>query len=269
MTGGLGLRLLANVYECVAEPEWHKVEFISDLHLSDATPATFEVWAHYLRTTQADAVFILGDLFEVWIGDDARTPGSFAQRAADVLQEAASLRPMSFMAGNRDFLVGAAMLRDCGVAALPDPTVLDAWGQRILLSHGDELCLSDTEYQRFRRQVRSDAWRLAFLAKPLAERERLARDMRAASEAAKLAKFGGHPASAWADVDTAAAVSWMHAAGSRTLIHGHTHRPGNEVLAPGHTRHVLSDWDVDSAPRRAEALRLTRDGIARIDLLAA
>lgn len=269
MTGGLGLRPLANVYECRAEPGWHCVEFISDLHLSPDTPATFDAWAHYLRTTRADAVFILGDLFEVWIGDDARTEGSFAQRAADVLQEAASLRPMSFMAGNRDFLLGASMLRDCGVVALPDPTLLDAWGQRVLLTHGDELCLSDTAYQQFRREVRSDAWRLAFLAQPLAERERMARSMRDASEAAKRARFGGQPAGAWADVDTAGAVSWMHAAGSRTLIHGHTHRPGSEVLAPGHTRHVLSDWDVDTAPHRAEALRLTRDGITRVDLPAA
>lgn len=268
MHAGLGLRPLANVYECQAEPQWQRVEFVSDLHLSDATPATFELWAHYLRTTQADAVFILGDLFEVWIGDDARAPGSFAQRAADVLQEAASLRPMSFMVGNRDFLVGAAMLRDCGVVALPDPTLLDAWGQRILLSHGDELCLSDTEYQRFRGEVRRDAWRLAFLAKPLAERERLARSMRDASEAAKRAKFSGKPVAEWVDVDAAAAVSWMHASGSRTLIHGHTHRPGSEVLAPGYVRHVLSDWDVDNVPRRAEVLRLTRDGITRIDLLA-
>lgn len=269
MTEAIGLRPLTHVYECRAEPQWHRVEFISDLHLSDATPATFEAWAHYLRSTQADAVFILGDLFEVWIGDDARTPGSFAQRAADVLQEAASLRPISFMAGNRDFLLGTSMLRDCGVAALPDPTVLDAWGQRVLLTHGDELCLADTPYQQFRREVRSDAWRRAFLAQPLVERERIARSMRDASEAAKRARFGGKPAAQWADVDAAGAVSWMHAAGSRALIHGHTHRPGSEVLAPGHTRHVLSDWDVDTPPHRAEALRLTRDGITRIDLLSA
>ncbi len=269
MTDSLGLRPLANVYECRAEPQWQCVEFISDLHLSPATPATFVAWAQYLRTTRADAVFILGDLFEVWIGDDARIRGSFAQHACDVLQEAASLRPMSFMAGNRDFLVGAAMLRDCGVIALPDPTLLDAWGQRVLLTHGDELCLSDTAYQQFRRDVRSDAWRLAFLALPLAERERMARSMRDASQAAQRAKLGGQPVAAWADVDTAGAVSWMHAAGSRTLIHGHTHRPGSEVLAPGHTRHVLSDWDCDAAPRRAQVLRLTRDGITRIDLAVA
>jgi UDP-2,3-diacylglucosamine hydrolase len=267
MSTGPGLRALANVYECQAEPVWHSIEFLSDLHLSDATPRTFEAWAHYLRSTQADAVFILGDLFEVWFGDDARAIGGFAQRAADVLQEAASLRPVSFMAGNRDFLVGAAMLRDCGVVALPDPTVLDAWGQRVLLTHGDELCLADTAYQQFRRDVRSDTWRRAFLAKPLAEREQIARSMRDASETAKRVKFGAKPVADWADVDAAAAVSWMHAAGSRTLIHGHTHRPGSDTLAPGYVRHVLSDWDVDATPHRAEVLRLTRDGLSRVDLL--
>lgn len=267
MSTGPGLRALANVYECQAEPAWHRVEFISDLHLSDATPRTFEAWAHYLRSTQADAVFILGDLFEVWFGDDARATDAFAQRAADVLQEAASLRPVSFMAGNRDFLVGAAMLRDCGVVALSDPTVLDAWGQRVLLTHGDELCLADTAYQQFRRDVRSGAWRQAFLAKPLAEREQIARSMRDASESAKRIKFGAKPVAEWADVDAAAAVSWMHAAGSRTLIHGHTHRPSTETLAPGYVRHVLSDWDLDAAPQRAQVLRLTRDGFSRIDPL--
>jgi UDP-2,3-diacylglucosamine hydrolase len=169
------------------------------------------------------------------------------------------------MAGNRDFLVGAAMLRDCGVVALPDPTVLDAWGERVLLTHGDALCLADTEYQAFREQVRGARWRSDFLAKPLAEREQLARAMRDASQRIQRSKAVPE----WADVDTAAAVAWMHAAGSRTLIHGHTHRPGRDVLAPGYTRWVLSDWDCDAAPYRAQALRLTRDGLARIDLLAA
>ncbi len=269
MTAGPGLPALANVFEYQAEPDWRKIEFISDLHLSDATPRTFEVWAHYMRTTRADAVFVLGDLFEVWIGDDARLPGSLAQRAADVLQEAAGLRALSFMAGNRDFLVGAAMLRDCGVVALSDPTVLDAWGQRVLLTHGDELCLADTAYQQFRAEVRATTWRQAFLAKPLREREQIARSMRDASEAAKRARSGSQPLADWADVDAAAAVSWLHAAGSRTLIHGHTHRPGSDALAPGYMRHVLSDWDCDAEPYRAEVLRLTRDGIERVDLLAA
>jgi UDP-2,3-diacylglucosamine hydrolase len=262
MAAGPCLPTLANVYQVEADPAWRAVEFISDLHLAHDMPRTFAVWSRYLRETRADAVFILGDLFEVWIGDDARAPGSFAQRAAAVLRDAAALRPMSFMAGNRDFLVGASMLRDCGVAALSDPTVLDAWGQRVLLTHGDELCLGDSDYQQFRAQVRSLAWREAFLARPLAQREQIARGMRDASERTKRSK----PPADWADVDAAAAVCWMHAAGCRTLIHGHTHRPGSEVLAPGHTRHVLSDWDCDGFPPRAEALRLTRDGLTRIDL---
>jgi UDP-2,3-diacylglucosamine hydrolase len=253
---------LQQLYELQAEAGWRSVDFISDLHLSEQTPRTFEAWAGYMRSTPADALFILGDLFEVWVGDDARLPGSFAGRAAAVLCDAASRRSVGFMAGNRDFLVGAAMLRECGVIALPDPTVLDAWGQRVLLTHGDALCLDDTDYLAFRAQVRTPAWRDEFLARPLAERERIARGMRDASEAAKRVR----PPPSWADVDAGAAVAWMHAAGGRDMVHGHTHRPGSEVLAPGYTRHVLSDWDVDTEPRRAQVLRLTRDGFARVDL---
>ncbi len=256
------LPALPPLYELPADARWRAVEFISDLHLSEATPRTFEVWSRYLRTTRADAVYILGDLFEVWVGDDARAPGSFAERAAEVLIDGASRRTMAFMAGNRDFLVGSALLRHCGVAALPDPTLLDAWGQRVLLTHGDALCLADTDYQAFRAQVRSDAWRQDFLAQPLGERERLARAMRDASRDAQRGKAPG----LWADVDAAAAVAWMHAAGSHAMVHGHTHRPGSEVLAPGYTRHVLSDWDCEAQPPRAQALRLTRDGFSRLDL---
>jgi UDP-2,3-diacylglucosamine hydrolase len=253
---------LQQVYELQAEAGWRSLDFISDLHLSESTPRTFEAWAGYMRSTPADALFILGDLFEVWVGDDARVPGSFAARAAAVLRDAASRRSVGFMAGNRDFLVGASMLRDCAVVALPDPTLVDAWGHRVLLTHGDALCLDDTDYLAFRSEVRTPAWRDAFLARPLAERETLARGMRDASEAAKRRKA---PAQ-WADVDAAAAVAWMHAAGSRDMVHGHTHRPGSESLAPGYTRHVLSDWDCEAEPQRAQVLRLTRDGFSRIGL---
>jgi UDP-2,3-diacylglucosamine hydrolase len=253
---------LMNVYEIRAQPQWRALDFISDLHLADVTQRTFDAWSRYMAVSSADAVFVLGDLFEVWIGDDARLPGTFAERAADVLAQATARRPVSFMAGNRDFLVGAELMRDCGVAALPDPTLLDAWGHRVLLTHGDALCLADTAYQHFRAQVRTQSWRQGFLARPLAERERIARGMRDASEAAKRAK----PLQEWVDVDTASAVAWMHAAGSHTMVHGHTHRPGSESLAPGYTRHVLSDWDCDDAPiHRAQILRLTRDGFTRID----
>jgi UDP-2,3-diacylglucosamine hydrolase len=260
MAGAPSLPPLPAFYEFAAEPAWRSIEFISDLHLGAETQRTTARWARYLADTTADMVFILGDLFEVWIGDDARAPGSFAADAGAVLAEAASRRKLAFMAGNRDFLVGSALLRDTGVAALPDPTLLDAWGHRVLLTHGDALCVDDVAYQTFRAEVRREAWRTAFLARPLAERERLARAMRDASEANKRAQ------STWADVDPAAAVAWMHATGSREMVHGHTHRPGSSVLAPGFTRHVLSDWDCDATPPRAQVLRLTRDGFARLDL---
>ena len=255
---------LPSLYELEADAAWRAIEFISDLHLSEQQPRTTAAWARYLAQSTADAIYILGDLFEVWIGDDARQPGRFEHQAAEVLAEAASRRQMGFMAGNRDFLVGAEMLTFCGLAALPDPTLLSAWGQRVLLTHGDALCLADEAYQAFRRQVRSEAWRTDFLAQPLATRERLARQMRDASQANQRGRV---PAD-WSDVDAAAAVAWLHAAGSRDMVHGHTHRPGSEALAPGYTRHVLSDWDGDAEPPRAQVLRLTRDGFARIDLAA-
>jgi UDP-2,3-diacylglucosamine hydrolase len=257
------LPALPTLYEIEADATWRCVEFISDLHLREQQPKTFAAWSDYLARSTADAIYILGDLFEVWIGDDARQPGRFEQRASDMLADAASRRAMGFMAGNRDFLVGVDMLNACGVAAMPDPTLLVAWGQRVLLTHGDALCLSDEPYQAFRQEVRSAHWRRDFLGQPLPARELLARQMRDASAASQRHRA----VEDWSDVDSGAAVAWMHAAGSRTMVHGHTHRPASEVLAPGYTRHVLSDWDCDSQPPRAQVLRLTRDGFNRIDLV--
>jgi UDP-2,3-diacylglucosamine hydrolase len=251
-----------------APAAWRAVDFISDLHLCEAMPATFQAWERHLRQTPADAVFMLGDLFEMWVGDDARSR-PFERRCIDVLAEAASHRQLGFMAGNRDFLLGAAVLREAGLMALPDPTVLSAWGQPVLLSHGDALCLSDTPYQAFRREVRSPAWQANFLAKPLAERLALAAEMRRASaerwraESAQGAQRFGLDGDAAADVDCAEAVRWMHALGTAEMVHGHTHRPGSNMLAPGFKRHVLSDWDLDTT-QRAEVLRLTRRGFERL-----
>lgn len=250
-------RLLPTHFEVAAQRGWKAIDFISDLHLGEALPRTFEAFATHLRRTPADAVFILGDLFEAWVGDDARTL-PFERACLDVLAEAASHRTLAFMVGNRDFLVGSTMLRAGGMMGLADPTLLDAWGQRVLLSHGDALCLDDRPYQAFRAEVRSAAWQQAFLARPLAERVALAAEMRRESSARQ--RFDGD---AHADVDVAEAVRWLHAAGAAEMVHGHTHRPGSETLAPGFRRHVLSDWDLDGG-QRAEVLRLTRDGFERI-----
>jgi UDP-2,3-diacylglucosamine hydrolase len=244
-------------FEMAASAQWQAIDFISDLHLSDTLPRTTRAWAAHLRHTPADLVVMLGDLFELWVGDEL-IDRPFEGRCVEILAEAASHRELAFMVGNRDFLAGPRLLREAGLRALPDPTVLDAWGQRVLLSHGDALCLADTPYQAFRAEVRSEAWRQGFLMRPLAERLRIAGEIRQASQTRR--QFDGDGG---ADVDEGAAVQWLHLTGTRELVHGHTHRPGSHSLAPGFKRHVLSDWDLDLA-NRAEVLRLTRDGFERV-----
>jgi UDP-2,3-diacylglucosamine hydrolase len=203
-------------------------------------------------------VFILGDLFEVWVGDDAVTPdpaACFEARCAQVLHAASQRLALFFLHGNRDFLLGPAFAQACGMTLLDDPTPLDFAGQRWLLSHGDALCLDDTDYQLFRTQVRSAPWQQAFLAKPLAERQAMAQAIRTQSENRKRS---GMP---YADVDSAAACDWLATAQASTLIHGHTHRPADHALPSGSTqarrRLVLSDWDAMATPVRAEVLRLS------------
>jgi UDP-2,3-diacylglucosamine hydrolase len=161
------------------------------------------------------------------------------------------------MHGNRDFLVGQRMMNLSRSTLLQDPTVLHFANQRFLLSHGDALCLADTEYLQFRQQVRSSAWQTQFLAKPLAERQNIARGLRTQSEARK------QSGQTYADVDTNAAKQWLTAADVDTLIHGHTHRPGQHDLGDRQRRVVLSDWDAAAKPPRAEVLRLTQSGLQR------
>jgi UDP-2,3-diacylglucosamine hydrolase len=250
---------LPGIYEIDADIDWAAIDFISDLHLWAADEATFSAWQRYMATTAADAVFILGDLFEVWVGDDAASE-PFERRCLEVLADASSRRRVGMMVGNRDFLVGASVLRERGVLPLSDPTRLLAWGQPVLLTHGDALCLADEAYQRFRAEVRTEAWRDQFLAKPLAQRQALAREMREASTRAQQARLEPF------DADPAMCVAWMHQAGCRDLIHGHTHRPLTQGLAPGYTRHVLSDWALEAGPPRAEVMRLSRNGFTRLSL---
>ena len=245
--------------EWVAPASWTRIEFISDLHLAPQTPRTVAVWETYFRTTRADAVVILGDLFEAWVGDDSRHL-EFEAHCVDVLATASGTKCLAFMAGNRDFLIGAAMLSACGMQRLADPTVLLAFGQRYLLTHGDALCLADTEYQEFRLRVRDPAWQRDVLARPLEERRALALQLRVGSMERQLERAGG----AEIDIDTPTALAWLRHAESQTMIHGHTHRPGSNLLAPGHVRHVLSDWSFDHGEAgRADLLRLDASGLQR------
>jgi UDP-2,3-diacylglucosamine hydrolase len=261
-----------NVNTLAAPARWQHIDFISDLHLHESEPANFLAWRRYLETTPADAVFILGDLFEVWVGDDilrsqtndSATPSNlaarhqgmyFEDRCARVLHHAAQHKALYFMHGNRDFLLGSAALQTCGMQLLPDPTVLEFAGLRYLLSHGDALCLGDTDYQAFRSMVRTDKWQQDFLSHPLPERQQMARKLRAQSEARK--QQGGP----WVDLEPHATVQSMNAAAAHHMIHGHTHEGVDHPITSAQgagVRHVLCDWHADTQPPRAQVLRLSR-----------
>lgn len=259
-SGALGCPVLQ------APPHWCTLDFISDLHLQASQADTFVAWQGFMQTTRADAVFILGDLFEVWVGDDilsqpasSELSGSapdpsmgFEARCAQILKAASQRLDIFFISGNRDFLIGPVFAEACGLSLLADPCVLDFAGQRWLLSHGDALCLLDTGYQEFRTQVRSQHWQKNFLRRPMSERQAIARQLRLQSESHKNAGV------TYADVDPAAACDWLQHAQASTLIHGHTHRPAEHALGGGLRRVVLSDWDATACPPRAEVLRLQR-----------
>ena len=261
MTGPAEGMALPAFAELVAPPGWRTVDLISDLHLQPEDTATLDAWRGYLQTTPADALFILGDLFEVWLGDDAALEPGFEAGCAAALRDASARRPVYLMHGNRDFLIGDRLAAQCGLTLLADPTVLVLLGRRWLLSHGDLLCLEDTEYLKFRAQVRTVQWADAFQARPLAERREIARQMRAQSKAHQ-----ADPRMVWADVDAGAARDWLRHANAATLIHGHTHRPATHDLGDGLQRIVLSDWDAAADPPRAQALVLSAAGAQHVDL---
>jgi UDP-2,3-diacylglucosamine hydrolase len=242
--------------ELLAPDHWRCIDFISDLHLQADEPDTFQTWRHYLQHTAADAVFILGDLFEVWVGDDvlerprSPTESGFELDCVKVLRNAASRMNVYIMQGNRDFLMGSALMNACACTLLEDPTVLEISGQRWLLTHGDALCLDDTDYMQFRSMVRDTQWQQDFLGQPLAKRLELARQMRLQSEARK------QDGMVYADVDVAAATACMDTLHAKHMIHGHTHRPGNHPMGADRERVVLSDWDLSALLPRAEVVRL-------------
>ena len=244
----------------IAPSNWRMVDFLSDVHLDASEAATFNAWAHHLNTTPADALFILGDLFEVWIGDDTQDP--FHLQCMEVLRATVKRMPVFFMCGNRDFLVAKQWLQSTGVQGLQDPCVLELAEQKVLLSHGDALCIDDTDYMAFRQQVRSSAWQEAFLAKPLSERQQIAKDLRAQSKARQKKQTD------YVDVDANTARAWLRENDCKLLIHGHTHLPDTHDLGNGLSRMVLSDWEALATPPRLEVLRWTQDTkrFARVSL---
>jgi UDP-2,3-diacylglucosamine hydrolase len=251
-----------------APAHWRCIDFISDLHLQASEEATFSAWRSYLQSTKADALFILGDLFEVWVGDDViEESSSFEAQCAQILKEASKGTDIYVMRGNRDFLLGTSFMQASGCTFLEDITVLHWAEQNYVLVHGDAQCLDDVDYMQFRALVRSPQWQTNFLGKPLSERKQIARGLREQSESRK--RSTSH---SYIDVDTAAALELLTQSSALHLIHGHTHQPARHTLGKDGIRDVLSDWDVSATPPRCEVLRLqwcgttgVPPGIARID----
>jgi UDP-2,3-diacylglucosamine hydrolase len=215
--------------------------FISDLHLAPGRPditRQFETFLHGWRG-QAQRLFILGDLFEVWLGDDMG--GELGWRVIEALRGMRdSGAEIALMHGNRDFLLGTAFARACGATLLPDPLVIEIHGRRVLLSHGDLLCIDDHDYQRMRRLFRRRVVQRTFLALPRSLRSRIARRLRERS----LTLTRDKPPTIM-DVNAGAVVEALRTHQVDCLLHGHTHRPGvHAVDVDGHpaTRIVLGDW---------------------------
>jgi len=215
--------------------------FISDLHLDASRPAATRAFLAFLDAAGRDseALFILGDLFEAWLGDD--DPDPHHATVIDALRKyTATGRRCAFIHGNRDFLVGDAFGRRTGVELLADATVIEAYGQRVMLMHGDALCTDDLAYQRFRRFVRNPLLLAVFHRLPLGARQRLGAALRSKSVADT-----GRKADTIMDVNQGAVETAMRDAGVDLLMHGHTHRPGihDFELDGRHARRiVLGDW---------------------------
>ena len=216
--------------------------FISDLHLTPERPQSTETFLAFLRNTagQAERLYILGDLFEYWVGDEALAEPMSAQVAQALYKLGRGGTRVFLMHGNRDFLIGARFAKAAGLQLLPDPSVVTLYGAPTLLMHGDTLCTDDVDYLNFRKTVRDPVWQTEFLAKSVADRKQFAESVRSESEKSKKVK-----SMSIMDVSTAAVESVLRQHAYPRLIHGHTHRPAtHEHLVDGHVceRRVLADW---------------------------
>ena len=217
--------------------------FISDLHLCSSRPNITQLFLTFLanQASQADALYILGDLFEYWAGDDD-IGDAHHQVIIEAFRKLASTgTAIYFMHGNRDFLIGDAFYKVANIKLLADPSLLSLYGHQVLISHGDALCTDDTTYQDFRRQVREPAWQTAFLCQPLAARKAQIEALRQRSENEKSQK-----SQAIMDVNPEAVYALIRSHHyPPILIHGHTHRPAkHDLIVDQHPiqRWVLGDW---------------------------
>ena len=227
--------------------------FISDLHLSADHPHSMAAFQRFIATQapQAEALYILGDLFEYWAGDDDSHDPFHAQVITALRGLALYGTKIYVMHGNRDLLIGDEFAQAAHATLLDDPTLLDLYGTPTLISHGDTLCTDDVEYQQFRAQVHDATFQKNFLAQPLAARKAYIEQLRSHSMTAKQSKD-----SAIMDVNDEAVGALLRKHRYPRLIHGHTHRPKrHEHNVDGHSceRWVLSDWDQQASALRCDA----------------
>ncbi len=230
--------------------------FVSDLHLSLQMPGTAAAFFRFLdeHASRVRQLYLLGDVFEYWAGDDD-LDDPFNRQVVSALRRVSDRGVALFwIAGNRDFLAGSDFARAAGATLLPDPTLVEIAGQRLLLLHGDAQCTDDTGYMAFRHQVRQSDWQRAFLARPLAERKAIIAGMREGSRDAQRGK-----AMAIMDVNGNAIERLFAEHQVRLIIHGHTHRPAMH-RTDGGVRHVLPDWDCEGTAVRGGWLALAADG---------
>ena len=211
--------------------------FISDLHLHEDRPDITQAFLNFLEETasKSERLYILGDLFEVWIGDDLQN--DFIIKIRDALKETNKSTEIFIMHGNRDFLLGEEFTKKCGAKLISDPLILDSEGKKIMLSHGDIFCTDDLEYQNFKEEVRNDIWQQEFLAKDLKDRQEIAKNLRKES-----AIKNSNKEDYLMDVNKSEVEKIAQENEIDILIHGHVHRPKihNEVFGQ---RIVLGDWD--------------------------
>lgn len=234
--------------------------FVSDVHLQQALPRTTEAFLTFLRehAPRAKQLYLLGDLFEYWAGDDD-IDSDYNQRIVNTIRDAAATGVNIFwIAGNRDFLVGTNFATSAGITLLPDPHVVELAGWRIVLTHGDAQCTDDHGYMTFRSQVRQEEWQRQFLAMPLAQRKAIIDGLRNSSREAQRGK-----SYEIMDVNGLAIAKLFDSTSASVMIHGHTHRPDIHEYGNGankRIRHVLPDWDCDDERSRGGWLALDEEG---------
>lgn len=258
-------------------PQYASALLISDLHLTPSMPLTAQCFFDFCEkdAPKVEAVFILGDLFEYWVGDDAALHSPFQQEVKNALAKLSTKAKIYYLHGNRDFLIGKHFLSKTGMSLMPDPSKINIAGSQYVICHGDSLCTADVGYQVFRNWVRKPWTQKVFLSLPLRWRRSIANHLRSNSgnqyQRALNSSIGGAPLKT--DVTLAACAAVLRDQTGNQLIHGHTHLPKHHqerIHDQEWQRWVLSDWDLDhpeSGRPRASALLINRDGVSYADLI--